>query len=96
MDMVAVTMIGVGAFAGGTTITLAAIKLVPKLLNGRTPAPEDMPATRKELAAMERRVVHTDVCDTARAGLGNQMSEVQKNVRALMRHFKVQPPEEGD
>ena len=104
MDVGTGIAVGAGIATGVLTIIQGAIKLIPYVRNGRNGhSPDNEPATRRELATVEARVVHTDVCTVARGELNQRMVDMQasmsehgRNMRALMRHFQVQPPEKEE
>ncbi len=98
MDPVIVTMLVLGAAGGSVTVTIAAMKIVPKIWNGRGPV--EPPVTRAELNAEHAHsngtFVRKEVCEIARVELGTRMADVQanvaetkKDVRLLLRHFDV-------
>ena len=103
VDPTVATMVVLGVASGVTTITIAAMKLVPKLWNGKVPS--EPPASRAELAAEHDHsngaFVRKDFCGVVRGEMDKRLADVQtnvaetrKDVRLILRHLNVPEADE--
>ena len=92
VDMSTMILIGGGAGTFAAALVAGVIKFLPKLWNGKVPIdPQMLPLPRRDI---EGTYVRKDTCDLEHRHVNEMLTEVRRDVRLLVMHFDVQPPDD--
>jgi len=94
IDGTTIVLLSVGGGTFAAAFIAGMVKLVPKLWNGKTPAdPQMLPLSRKEV---EVTFMRKDTCELERRSTAKAITNIERDVRLLVRHFSIQRPEDEE
>ena len=89
MDPSTIYVIAGGVGIGGAAFVGTLWKIVVGYRNGKTPDPEKLPLS---CGKANETYVRKDICDHTREHVERTLDNVQADVKAIMKHHGVPPP----